>query len=174
MTTGDGALGGSVVARPIAGVGVVVVRDGCILLVERGRGAHVGKWAVPGGKVAYGESLREAAAREVREETGLTIDVGDAIWVGEAIDPGTPPGFHFVLIDFLASVVGGELSAADDAADVRFVPLSEARALPLTPTMYELLDVVEARGAGTSASDNPARPGEIDPATRGADPGGRL
>ena len=119
-----------------------MIRDGEILLVERGRGAHAGKWAIPGGKVDYGETLAAAAAREVYEETGLTVEVGDVVWTGETIGPGDPPAWHFVLVDFLARVVEGTLVPADDARDARFVPLPEARHLPLTPTMFDLLDVL--------------------------------
>ncbi len=128
------------VERPVAGVGVVVIQDGQILLVERGRGANAGMWAVPGGKVDYGESMRAAAAREVAEETGLIVDIGDVVWTGEAIGPGDPPAWHYILIDFAGDVVGGDLSAADDARSVAFVPLDRVRELPLTATMYGLLD----------------------------------
>ena len=128
--------------HPIPGVGVVVLQDESILLVERGRGALAGKWAVPGGKVGYGETMCEAAVREVLEETGLVVEVGDVVWTGETIGPGTPPAWHFVLVDFMARVVGGDLQASDDAADARFVQLSEVRELPLTPTMFDLLDVL--------------------------------
>lgn len=128
------------VERPIAGVGVVVIRDREILLVERGRGANAGLWAVPGGKVDYGEPMRDAAAREVAEETGLIVNIGDVVWTGEAIGPGDPPAWHYILIDFAGDVVGGDLRAADDARSVAFVPLDRVRELPLTTTMYGLLD----------------------------------
>ncbi len=129
--------------HPVPGVGVAVVRDGAILLVRRGRGALAGSWAVPGGKVRWGETMREAARRETREETGIDVDVGDVVWVGDAIGPGDPPAWHYTLVDFRATPVGGRLVAGDDAAEVAWVTLSEARHLPLTPTMPDLLDALD-------------------------------
>jgi 8-oxo-dGTP diphosphatase len=131
--------------RPIAGVGAVVIRDGSLLLVKRGRGANEGLWAVPGGKVEYGERLREAAAREILEETGLVVSVGDVAWVGEALGPGTPPAWHFALVDFYATVIGGELVVGDDAADAEWVPLGDVLERPVTPTMVDLMQVIDRR-----------------------------
>ena len=125
----------------MVGVGAVVFdEEGRILLIERGRDPRKGLWAVPGGKVEHGEGMREAVRREVAEETGLDIDVGDVIWVGEVIEDE----FHLVIIDFSATVVGGELSPADDAADARWVSLEEASGYPLTPTMYDLVDTLRS------------------------------
>lgn len=132
------------VERPIPGVGVAVLEDGALLVVKRGRGANEGKWAVPGGKVDYGESLADAARREVKEETGLDVELGPIVWTGEAIGPGEPPEWHFVLVDFVAQVVGGSLNAADDATEARFVPLDEVTDLDLTDTMYELVELLRA------------------------------
>ena len=128
----------SVDKRPVVGVGAVVIDDGRILLIQRGRDPGKGLWAVPGGKVRRGESLRDAAAREVKEETGLAVTVGEAIWVGEHIDDE----HHLVLIDFLAEVAGGTLAAADDAMDARWVPLENANDIPLTDTMVDLVDTL--------------------------------
>lgn len=125
---------------PVVGVGVAVIEDGAVLLVKRGREPGRGLWAVPGGKVRHGEPMREAARREVLEETGLVVEVGDAIWVGEFIEDE----HHIVLIDFAGMVTGGELQAADDAEDARWVPLSEAADYPLTPTMHDLMDTLLA------------------------------
>ena len=128
------------------GVGVAVISGDRLLLIQRGRGAQAGKWAVPGGKVDLGETIRETAVREVKEETGLDIDLGPVVWVGESIGPGDPPEWHYTLIDFVASPVGEEqAAAADDAADVRWVTLQEAREMDLTPTMVPLLEILEAQ-----------------------------
>jgi acetyl-CoA carboxylase carboxyl transferase subunit beta len=126
---------------PLVGVGVVLIEDGRILLVQRGHEPSKGKWAVPGGKITTGETLREAAAREALEETGLQVELGDVIWAGEHIsDHG-----HIVLIDFLASVVGGHLSPGDDADRAEWVPLDQTDGYPLTPTMEELVDILRVR-----------------------------
>ena len=131
--------------RPIPGVGVAVVADGRLLLVKRGREPGRGLWAVPGGKVEAGEELTATARREVAEETGLEVVVEDVVWVGESIGPGDPPAWHYVMIDFIGRVVGGEPVAADDADEVGWFTDEEARHLPLTPTMPGLLDkLVEA------------------------------
>lgn len=126
--------------HPIPAVGAVVVRDGLLLLVRRGQPPARGMWALPGGKVQRGETLRDALVREVREETGLDIEVGEVAWVGETAGE---PDRQFVLIDFHAEVVGGTLSAGDDAAEAAWVPIDEARTLPMPPTMYELLEVLD-------------------------------
>jgi ADP-ribose pyrophosphatase YjhB (NUDIX family) len=120
-------------------VGAVMIDDGRILVVHRGRGAYAGLWAVPGGRQRRGETMQEAVRREVREETGLIVEVGDPVWIGDIIDPTDPPGYHYTVVDFTAFVIDGELEAGDDAADARWVDLDEVRDLPLTPTMFELL-----------------------------------
>lgn len=128
---------------PIPGVGVVIIDGrGRLLMVQRGGGVGIGRWAVPGGKVRWGETWREAASREAREETGLVVEVGPVIWTGDAIGPGRPPAWHFSLVDFRAEVVGGELRAGSDAADVRWVPIEEVPTYPLVPTMFSLLEVL--------------------------------
>ena len=121
---------------PQVGVGVAVLDGDRILLIKRGREPGRGLWAVPGGKVRWGEGMRTAARREVLEETGLDVDVGEVVWVGEHLSED----HHIVLIDFRGTVTGGMLSAADDADEARWVDLSSAEDYPLTPTMYELVE----------------------------------
>ncbi len=127
---------------PIPGVGVVIIDQGKLLLVQRGEGVGRGRWAVPGGKVRWGETWREAARREAREETGLEVEIGPVIWTGEAIGPGEPPAWHFAMVDFRAEVVRGELQAGDDAADARWVPWEEVENYPLVSTMFSLLEML--------------------------------
>jgi 8-oxo-dGTP diphosphatase len=131
--------------RPTAGVGVVIIQDGALLLVLRGRGANRGLWAVPGGKVEYGETMRSAAAREALEETGLEVAVRDVAWVGDAIGPGNPPEWHYTLIDFFADAASGDLRPGDDAATVEWVPLDQVLNRPVTPTMIDLMRVIAHR-----------------------------
>ena len=102
---------------PRVAVGVVVRDRDRVLLVERGKPPSEGLWAVPGGSVELGETLAEAAAREVREETGLDVAVGAVVHAFDSVvrDDDGRVRFHYVVVDFEASVSGGTLAAAGDA-----------------------------------------------------------
>jgi 8-oxo-dGTP diphosphatase len=112
-----------------------VVRDagGRLLLVRRGRPPAEGRWSVPGGRIEPGETAAEAAAREVREETGLEVEVGPVL-ITALIGDGT-----YRVQDFAANVVGGELEAGDDAAEVRWVEAADLSSMPLAPGLLEEL-----------------------------------
>ena len=116
-----------------------MIRNGALLRVRRGRGPNAGLWAIPGGKVDYGESMQQAVVRELREETGIDVELDGVIWVGDAMGPGDPPAWHYTLVDYRARMIGGTLEAADDAEEVAWVPLGKVLDLPLTPTMPDLL-----------------------------------
>lgn len=125
----------------VIGVGAAVVDGTRLLLVRRGRPPGKGLWAVPGGKVKAGETLQETAAREVAEETGFDVVIGDLLWAGQSIgDHG-----HIVLIDYLAVVAAGELRPGDDADEAAWVEIGDLEDWPLTPTMFELVDVLRER-----------------------------
>ncbi|MGE5114667.1 MAG: NUDIX hydrolase [Acidobacteriaceae bacterium] len=109
--------------RPIVGVGAVVVNGGRALVVRRATEPLKGEWSIPGGMLELGEKLREGIAREVREETGLEVEVGEVLDVFDSIFPDSEGRmqYHYVLIDFLCRPVTGELCASSDVSDARWV-----------------------------------------------------
>lgn len=120
---------------PTIAVGAIVVHDGQLLMVQRANEPGRGLWSIPGGRVEHGEYLADALAREVKEETNLDISVGDLLGIAEVT--GDP---HYVILDFEASLSGvGEPIAADDVAEVRWVPLEAVDKLDCTPRFVEFL-----------------------------------
>jgi mutator protein MutT len=113
--------------RPIVGVGAVIVDGNRVLLVRRANEPLKGEWSLPGGAVEVGETLEVAVAREVREETGLEVDVGPMIDVLDRIrfDTDGRASYHYVLVDFLCRPTGGTLACASDADGAMWVPLVE-------------------------------------------------
>lgn len=119
--------------RPVAAVGAVVVDNGKVLLIRRGKPPRPGQWSLPGGGQELGESYIEAAIREVREETGLAIEVLGLIDVVDSItrDESGRVRFHYLLADVVARPVGGTLQAGGDASEARWFSSEEVFALPL-------------------------------------------
>ncbi|MBN2089373.1 NUDIX hydrolase [candidate division KSB1 bacterium] len=108
---------------PLLGVGVVVKNGDSILLIQRAKEPKKGLWALPGGMVNLGEPIRSAAIREVKEECSIDIELQDIVSVIDLIDKDTDGKikYHFVLIDFLAEYVAGELQPASDALDAAWI-----------------------------------------------------
>jgi 8-oxo-dGTP diphosphatase len=107
---------------PLVGIGAVIVDDDRVLLVKRGHAPLLGKWSIPGGVLEVGETVREAAAREAKEETGLSVEVGELLGIYDRVlrDDQGRVLYHYVLIDFLCRRVDGEPKAGGDAADARW------------------------------------------------------
>jgi ADP-ribose pyrophosphatase YjhB (NUDIX family) len=120
--------------RPFAGVGAVIVRDGKVVLVQRGVEPLKGQWSLPGGAVELGETLAECVTREMREETGLDVEVGPVIEVFDRItrDDDGRVLYHYVLVDYLCWARGGELRAASDVDAAVFVDPRELESYRLT------------------------------------------
>ncbi len=110
-------------SRPICGVGVVVCKDDAVLLIQRGNPPGRGDWGLPGGAVELGETLRDAARREIREECGIEIALGELLDTFEVLqrDDAGRVQYHYVVIDFAAAYVSGDLRAASDVLDARWV-----------------------------------------------------
>ncbi|MGE5184698.1 MAG: NUDIX hydrolase [Acidobacteriota bacterium] len=129
---------------PVVAVGAFVFDpQGRVLLVERGKPPGVGLWTVPGGRLERGETLAQAVAREVREETGLIAEVGPLVCVAERI----ADDYHFVILDYLArpiSKTGGTPIAGSDARAARYVEDRELYTLPLTEGLVDFLQRARA------------------------------
>lgn len=108
---------------PLVGVGVIVKHAERILLVKRANEPKKGLWSIPGGRVRLGESVRQAAEREVWEECQINIRLKDVVSIVDLIDKDDNGSikYHYVLIDFVADYEKGELKAASDALDAKWV-----------------------------------------------------
>ena len=126
---------------PIVAVGVVVKQGHEVLLVRRLNEPSRGRWSLPGGAVELGETVQEAARREVQEECGLQVEPGEVLAVVDNIvhDEAGRIRFHYVLIDLLAEYVGGELAPASDIGDARWVRAKELAELDVTEKARQLV-----------------------------------
>ena len=129
---------------PRVGVGAIVIHSNRILLVKRGIEPGLGLWAIPGGMLKLGETLQECAAREILEETGVTVAVGECIYVFDLIerDEDGKIRFHFVVVDFAALYVKGEPKGADDAVDAGWFTPQELGSLPMSKSTLKALHAV--------------------------------
>jgi 8-oxo-dGTP diphosphatase len=127
--------------RPVCAVGAIILDKGEILIAKRAREPARGQWSLPGGRVEWGESLFEAVAREVREETGVDIDVEGLAGIAERIIPDDDGEveYHFVILDFWGKPRSRALKAGDDAGEVRWVPVDQLSDMHLTTGLYEFL-----------------------------------
>ena len=120
----------------------LLVRDRAdrVLLGKRNKDPQRGFWVIPGGKIHAFERIADAAVRELREETGLVVEVGDHFRVYEIVNP---PNEHRIVIYSWARVIGGTPKASDDLSDVRFFSATELSDIPLTPLVRRVLEDAE-------------------------------
>ncbi len=120
--------------QPIVGIGVVIVTEGKIVLVKRGNEPSRGKWTIPGGLVELGEPIENSVIREAREETCLDVENPQLVDVVSQVelDAQGKVKYHYVIIDYLVHIKGGTLTAASDAAELRWVPFDEVESYDLT------------------------------------------
>lgn len=120
--------------RPIVGVGAIIVNGRKLLLEKRKEMPGKGKWTVPGGLVEIGETLEETVVREVKEETGLSVKNPELfdVLTRVILDQTARVKYHYVIIDYSVHVKSGQLKAADDAAELRWVSFDEVEDYDLT------------------------------------------
>jgi len=131
------------VTTPVVAVGAFIFdRDGRVLLVQRGTPPALGTWSLPGGKLELEETLAQAVAREVQEETGLVVQVGALACVVERMSEG----YHYVILDYLARPIGGQLALrpGSDVRDARWVTSDDLPSLDLTEGLVPLLERARA------------------------------
>jgi mutator protein MutT len=141
--------------RPIIGVGAVIVESGRALVVRRGTEPLKGEWSIPGGVVELGETLRQAAAREAKEETGLEVEPGEVLEVVDRImrDAERKVQYHYVLVDFLCRRVSGEARPGADASELRWITARELEDFPIADSAATVLK----KGFGAAAHNQTAR-----------------
>lgn len=133
--------------RPIVGVGVVVWHRDRVLLVQRGKPPSPGRWSLPGGAQEVGETIAEAARRELSEETGVKAVLGEVVATVDLIrrDDAGQVRYHYTLIDFVAEASSEALRPGDDAADARWFTLDEVRALDLWSETLRVIELSQER-----------------------------
>jgi ADP-ribose pyrophosphatase YjhB (NUDIX family) len=136
--------------RPLVGVGVVVFRDEQVLLVKRAKPPKAGQWSLPGGAQKLGETLADAARREVLEETGLEIELGEIVATLDLIDRDDDGRVrhHYTLVDFTAEAHAGTPAPGDDAADARWFAPDELDGLGLWSETLRIIALARSRRTG--------------------------
>ena len=126
---------------PLIGVGAIIIEEGRVVMVKRGHEPLKGEWSIPGGVLEVGETLREAAIREAREETGLEVETLDLLGVFDRVvrDEAGQTLYHYVLIDFLCRRVSGKLCCADDADAARWFTKDEIGSLKVANDTEEVI-----------------------------------
>ena len=142
-------------ARPIVGVGAVVLKDDKVVLIKRRYEPLAGRWNLPGGTLEVGETLRAGVARELLEETGLEVEVGPVIEIVDRIlrDEQRRVKYHFVLIDYFCRPVGGRLEPGSDVADIALVSPAKMTPYRLTRKATEVI----MRGLEIAGAAHPSR-----------------
>lgn len=128
-------------ARPLVGIGVVLLKPGAVLLVRRARAPSLGQWALPGGAQELGETAEAAARRELREESGLEAGPMHLAANVDSIhrDPDGRVRFHYTILDFAAAWIGGDPAPGDDVSEALFAPLDDLARYDLWTEAHQVI-----------------------------------
>ena len=132
-------------SQPLIGVGAIIIHQSKILIVKRANEPAKGLWSIPGGVVELGEHLHGAIKREVKEETGLEVDIERLVDAVDNIvlDVEGRIQYHYVLLDYLCRLRGGVLKAADDVHEIQWIPLRALHSLPITSSLNRVIAKIE-------------------------------
>ncbi len=133
---------------PRVAVGALVIKAGAVLLVKRGKAPSDGKWAIPGGSVELGETLQQAAQREIIEETGIRIRAAEPVYTFDFIERNQYGRirFHYVIIDLAAEYLSGKIKPGDDADQAAWIPFAKLKELDMNATTRAFLKTHLKRG----------------------------
>lgn len=132
---------------PIPAVGVIVEREGKILLIKKGRGIFLNQWCIPGGKIELGEQINETIKREILEETCLEVDYPEFVTYQETIERDIDGNVnrHFVFFNFKVQYISGTPKAQDDAKEIGFFDILELQNMDISlPTIktFKLMGIM--------------------------------
>lgn len=132
---------------PVVGVAAMIFSDDSILLIKRGNEPAKGRWGLPGGVVELGETVREAVAREVEEETGILVRPVELLDIFNNIirDDEGRIRFHYVLCEFLCEDVGGDLKASTDVSDAKWVPILKLSSIDMSRGTKQFISRVRSK-----------------------------
>ena len=127
--------------QPTLAVGAIVFKENKVLLVRRGKEPAKGLWTIPGGSVKLGETLKDAAEREIIEETGIQVKAGAPVYSFELIerDDNGDVQFHYYIVDLEAEYISGEITPGDDAEDAAWVTVADLQLNDVNPRTIDLL-----------------------------------
>ena len=127
-------------AVPVIAVGAIIIHQDQLVLIRRAKEPSKGRWTFPGGAVELGESLEDAVRREVLEETGLQVELGEVATVLDHVvrDEAGGVRYHYIIVDYFACPVGGVLQPGSDVSDARWVGLDDLDGLEMTEKAGEL------------------------------------
>lgn len=129
-------------ARPLVGIGTVMLRPGAVLLVRRARPPALGQWSIPGGAQELGETAEAAARRELREETGLEAGKLTLVANVDSIhaDEDGRIRYHYTILDFATAWQGGDPVPGSDVSEAAFFSYAELAGLELWSEAYRVID----------------------------------
>ncbi|MCQ5340710.1 MAG: NUDIX hydrolase [Candidatus Methanomethylicia archaeon] len=131
--------------HPLIGAGILAIENGKVLLIKRGNEPNKGLWSIPGGLVKLGESPEEAAIREFKEETGLNAIIEKLLGIFNIVikDNEGKIKYHYIVVDYLGKVIGGELKPGSDVLDAKWFDINELKNIQTSSTVIKAIEKIE-------------------------------